>query len=68
MNQASADALVALWRDPDHVNEVIANEARRLAECSPYSAEEISAAVYELLEEVVTSHLAEFLISSLPFS
>jgi hypothetical protein len=45
-------ALVALWRDPEHVSEVIGKEARRLAETSRYSAEEITAAVYELLEDL----------------
>ena len=51
MDRAFADALAALWRDPELVGEIIAREASRLAESSGYSAEEISAAVYELLEE-----------------
>jgi hypothetical protein len=52
MDRALADALVALWRDPEHLSEAIANEARKLAECSAYSAEEITAAVYELLGDL----------------
>jgi hypothetical protein len=54
MDRAFANAMIleALEHDPERVFEVIADVARSLAESGRYSAEEISAAVEELLQEL----------------
>ena len=48
----NAIILEVLENDPERVKEAIANVARSLAESGRYSAEEISAAVDELLKEL----------------
>ena len=54
MDGAVANAIIreALEHDPERVKETIADVARSLAESGRYSAEEISAAVDELLQEL----------------
>ena len=55
MDRDFADAIIsfAQWRDPERVSEVIANVDRELrAKGYFYSAEEIAAAVDELLDEL----------------
>ena len=53
MDRDFADAIIsfAQWRDPERVSEVIANVARELR-AKGYSAEEIAAAIDELLDEL----------------
>jgi hypothetical protein len=53
MDRAFADAVIqfALWRDSARVCGVIANVASEL-EAKGYSAEEIAAAIDELLDEL----------------
>jgi hypothetical protein len=53
MDRTFADAIIqfALWRDPERVSEVIADVTRELG-AKGYSAEEISAAIDELLDEL----------------
>jgi hypothetical protein len=48
----NAIILEVLEHDPKRVKEAIANVARSLAKSGRYSAEEISAAVDELLQEL----------------
>jgi hypothetical protein len=54
MDRAFENAIIleVLEHDPERVKEAIANLARSLAESGRYSAEEISAAVDELLKEL----------------
>jgi hypothetical protein len=54
MDRAFANAIIleALEHDPERVKVTIAEVARSLAESGRYSAEEISAAVDELLREL----------------
>jgi hypothetical protein len=54
MNRTFADTVIltALRRDPERVSEVIANVAREL-EAKGHSAEDIDAAVDELLDELM---------------
>jgi hypothetical protein len=49
---ANAIILEALEYDPERVKKAIADVARSIAESGRYSAEEISAAVGELLQEL----------------
>jgi len=53
MDRDFANAIIsfAQWRDPERVSEVIANVARELR-AKGYSAEEIAAAIDELLDEL----------------
>ena len=53
MDRDFANAVIkfALWRDPVHVCEVIADVNREL-EAKGYSAEDIAAALDELLDEL----------------
>jgi len=53
MDRDFADAIISFsqWRDPEPVSEVIANVDRELR-AKGYSAEEIAAAVDELLDEL----------------
>ena len=54
MDRAFANTIIceALSRDPEHVSKVVAKVARDLAESGRYSAEEVTAAVDELLQEL----------------
>ena len=53
MDHDFANAVInfALWRDPERVAEVIANVSCQL-EAKGYSAQEIAAAINELLDEL----------------
>jgi hypothetical protein len=53
MDRDFADAIISFsqWRDPERVSEVIANVDRELR-AKGHSAEEIAAAVDELLDEL----------------
>ena len=53
MDRDFANAVInfALWRDPERVAEVIANVSCQL-EAKGYSAQEIAAAINELLDEL----------------
>ena len=53
MDHDFANAVInfALWHDPERVAEVIANVSCQL-EAKGYSAQEIAAAIYELLDEL----------------
>jgi hypothetical protein len=58
MDRAFADAVIlsALKRDPEHLSEVITNVVRDLESDGRYSAEDIRAAINELLSEMA-AHL-----------
>ena len=53
MDRDFANAVInfALWRDPERVSEVIADVAEQL-QAKGYSAEEIEAAIGELVDEL----------------
>ena len=57
MDRDFANAVIdfALWRDPQRVAEVIANVSCQL-EAKGYSAQEIAAAIDELLDELNGDH------------
>ena len=54
MDRASATAMIReiLEHDPEHVFEVIADVVRSIAEGGRYSAEDVSSAIDELLQEL----------------
>jgi hypothetical protein len=57
MDRDFADAVInfALWPDPERVAEVVANVSCQL-EAKGYSAQEIAAAIDELLDELNGHH------------
>jgi hypothetical protein len=65
MDRASADAIIfdVLKRDPERVSDAIVNVAHSFLESGRYSAEEVRAAVDELIEELERAPSAPPLIT-----